>query len=359
MIRASEMVLPGHVDKFCDRVADSIVAECYAADPEAYCQVEVAVWNDEAWISGSTATRAPLRRPLEAIFKQVGREIGYVKGNVFDADCYRVHDTVCQLDLDPRNWTHHVNDQSIAVGWAGYDAAVGFLPPEHFLADCFRRALIRGCRGEELAGCGPDGKLLVRLRENSDSWVLEHVLVTLQQRKETPVVEVVAAVERVLADCYAALQRADPRWEARWGDVELSVNPNGPLIEGGSLGDNGQTGRKLVMDYYGPRIPIGGGAIHGKDLRNIDRVGARAAREAALEAVQQGARECKVVLCYAPGVDVPLDALYEIDSSRRISQKPREAFAHSALCDRWPIPPATCTGAGWDWRAPRTKKETS
>ena len=70
-------------------------------------------------------------------------------------------------------------------------------------------------------------------------------------------------------------------------------------------------------------------------------------------------RGAKVVLCYAPGVDVPLDALYEIDSSRRISQKPREAFAHSALCDRWPIPPATCTGAGWDWRAPQTQKETS
>ncbi|MDA9981403.1 hypothetical protein N9H39_01405 [Gammaproteobacteria bacterium] len=33
-------------------------------------------------------------------------------------------------------------------------------------------------------GQGPDGKLMVRLREQSDSWVLEHVLVTLQQQAE-------------------------------------------------------------------------------------------------------------------------------------------------------------------------------
>ena len=52
MIRFSEMVLPGHPDKFCDQVADAIVAECYRADPEAYCQVEVSCWGDEIWLTG-------------------------------------------------------------------------------------------------------------------------------------------------------------------------------------------------------------------------------------------------------------------------------------------------------------------
>ena len=50
------------------------------------------------------------------------------------------------------------------------------------------------------------------------------------------------------------------------------VNPNGPLVEAGSDGDNGQTGRKLVMDFYGPRVPIGGGALSGKHLTHIDRI---------------------------------------------------------------------------------------
>lgn len=43
------------------------------------------------------------------------------------------------------------------------------------------------------------------------------------------------------------------------------------------------------MDYYGPRVPIGGGALSGKHLSHIDRVGAYAAREAAVRAVQCGA----------------------------------------------------------------------
>ena len=42
-------------------------------------------------------------------------------------------------------------------------------------------------------------------------------------------------------------------------EVELLVNPNGPLSDAGSRKDNGQTGRKLVMDYYGPRVPLGAG----------------------------------------------------------------------------------------------------
>ena len=67
------------------------------------------------------------------------------------------------------------------------------------------------------------------------------------------------AVARVLEDTYVKLREEDPRWSAPWGEVELMLNPNGPMVEGGSDGDNGQTGRKLAMDFYGPRIPIGGG----------------------------------------------------------------------------------------------------
>ena len=89
------------------------------------------------------------------------------------------------------------------------------------------------------------------------------------------------------------------------------LNPNGPLLNGGSDGDNGQTGRKLVMDYYGPRIPIGGGALFGKDPTHIDRVGAKQAREMALGEVRSGAGESLVRLTYAPGVSEPIDIAVE------------------------------------------------
>ena len=62
MIRVSEMVLPGHPDKFCDQVADAIIAECVAIDADAYGQVEVSTWSDHVWLSGGICTRKPLRR---------------------------------------------------------------------------------------------------------------------------------------------------------------------------------------------------------------------------------------------------------------------------------------------------------
>jgi len=89
------------------------------------------------------------------------------------------------------------------------------------------------------------------------------------------------------------------------------VNPNGPLSDAGSRKDNGQTGRKLVMDYYGPRVPLGGGAIYGKDPMHVDRFGARRARELAVDAVKRGAGECLVRAVYAPNVPGPLDVQVE------------------------------------------------
>ena len=76
----------------------------------------------------------PLARNLADIVRATGRRIGYVAPNAIEADRYQVHDHVCQHREDPRTWTDHVNDQCIVIGWAGYDAKVAWLPPEHYLA---------------------------------------------------------------------------------------------------------------------------------------------------------------------------------------------------------------------------------
>ncbi len=335
MIRVSEAVLPGHPDKFCDQVADAIVAESYRVDPRAYCQVEVSVWSDQVWISGGLATREPFERPLDDIVREVGRAIGYVRGNAIDASRYQVTDTVCQFVRDPREWTNHVNDQSIVIGWAGYDAKTDYLSPEHFLADRFRGALFDSCREGELTGQGPDGKLLVRVRENPDAWCLESVVVSLQHLPALDVVELVARVGRVVRTSYEGLQTIDKRWVSDWDEVEVLINPNGPLISGGSDGDNGQTGRKLVMDYYGPRVPIGGGALFGKDLAHIDRAGAYETRRIALEVVKGGASECKVMVSYAPNLDEPIDVNFEIEGGGCPPASAREGLTHESMWREW------------------------
>ena len=334
MIRLSEAVLPGHPDRFSDQVADAIVAAAYAVDPRAYCQVEVSVWSDQVFLTGGLVTRAPLQEALPDIVRRVGLAIGYRPGSTLDATRYQVINSVCELRQDPRTWTDRVNDQCISHGWAGYDAKTGHLPPEHYLVQHLCAALAASCLQGVLQGEDPDGKLLVRVRESSDAWAFEQLLVTLQQREATRFSELVDGIRRVVEAAYGELQRHDPRWSTPFDDVALLIDPNGPLLNGGSDGDNGQTGRKLIVDYYGPRVPIGGGALAGKDFAHIDRAAAYAARAAAVHAIQTGAQACQVTLAYAPNVDAPLEVIY--DMPHRGERRPPTWFAHSAVRQRYP-----------------------
>ncbi len=325
MIRVSEAVLPGHPDKLCDFVAESVVQAALAADREAYAQIEVGLWCDQLWLSGGYAARDTQPLDVERIATEALDSIARAVNPGAPTEPWNVTNTVCRYDVDPTRWTRHVNDQSIVIGWAGYDAKLRYLPPEHFLALTIRDVLWDACCGGDLARCGPDGKLIVRIREDDDGFVLEHVLVTLEHPECLSVFALAERVNAVLARRYTELRRADARWVAKWPDVELLVNPNGPLSDAGSRKDNGQTGRKLVMDYYGPRIPLGGGAVYGKHPSHIDRFGARQARRLAVDAVRRGAGECLVRVAYAPNVPEPLDVHVEV--SRGDVRIPMEELA--------------------------------
>lgn len=345
MIRTAEAVLDGHPDKFCDILADAIIAEGYKADPGCYAQIEAGVWSDVIWLSGVMVTRKPIRTTVEQIVREVGNRIGYVEGNHIDAMKYRVFNEICFVRDDPEPYTAVIHDQSIVIGWAGYDKKTDFLPPEQFLVHSFRRDVMASLKSGPLAGQGPDGKLLVIVREHGGAFILEEVVVTLQQKEVFGLRELARSAEEVFAASYSRIREIDQRWAADWGSVRLQVNPNGELIAGGSDGDNGQTGRKLVMDHYGPRIPIGGGALAGKDFAHIDRLGSIAARIAAIAAVESGAVECKITLVYGPGRNKPLDVIYDIRGRGKILGK--EHFEYGAMKKRLPSP--ICSRGG---RAP-------
>ncbi len=83
---------------------------------------------------------------------------------------------------------------------------------------------------------------------------------------------------------------------------QLTVNGAGAFEVGGPEGDNGLSGKKLVVDAYGPRVPIGGGAWSGKDFYKADRAGGLHARRLAKFIVQAGlAAEATVTLQWCPG----------------------------------------------------------
>ena len=332
MIRFSEMVLPGHPDKFCDQVAEAVVAACAAADTEAYCQVEVGAWCDQVWISGGFTVGGGEGPAMADIVRETAAAVGY-RDPSGAPKVFRVLDATCRHRADPRDWSRKVNDQSVCSGWAGYDLLTRFHTPEHFLAHCFREALWTAIQAGQLRDQGPDGKLLVMMAEENGAWRLEQLLVTLQQSRDLSFLDFTGRVAAVLEEAYAAVRRRDPRWCAPWAAVNLAVNPNGPLLDAGPEGDNGQTGRKLAMDFYGPRIGLGGGALSGKHFTHIDRIGSCAAREAAVRAVRSGARSCRVQVAYAPNRPEPMEVAFELEGAGRPS--PRGFFQFDALREHY------------------------
>ena len=112
--------------------------------------------------------------------------------------------------------------------------------------------------------------------------------------------------------------------------ITIHCNPAGDWTQGGFDADAGLTGRKLVVDNYGPRVPIGGGAYSGKDPSKVDRSAAYMARHIAVkELKKQGLRECWVYLSYAIGEKEPLQATcsdghYNLDISKKYPVYPNE-----------------------------------
>ena len=86
---------------------------------------------------------------------------------------------------------------------------------------------------------------------------------------------------------------------------KLILNGAGEFAIGGPEGDNGLSGKKLVIDHYGPSVPIGGGALAGKDPHKVDKCGALRARQLGKKLVRGGVDEARVTLGWSPGDDAP------------------------------------------------------
>jgi S-adenosylmethionine synthetase len=308
MKRVSEVVLPGHVDALCDNIAEQLVVRLTVFRPETRAQVEASIWGDTLVLTGGVVGWGGCGNiDIEAVARQTMADVGYVAPNSCDASKMRIINLIKISELRDKDEEPLVADQCVSIGWAGYGAATNWLPPEHWLARRFAAALFESSRNGELNGHGPDGKVLVRLDESDAGWHLESVLASMVQLPGTSYIDFLGRLAGVLKREWQVVKASDPRWLGEWEDGDIRLNPHGPWVAGGPLCDNGQTGRKVVMNHYGPRVPVGGGALYGKDVRCVDRVAQSLAREAALQAVGESDAICEVVVSYGPGKDQPLD----------------------------------------------------
>jgi len=268
--KTAEFVSPKHPDKICDFIADSILDEYLKADPDARVAVEVMGGHGHITVSGEITSMAQV--DIDKIVQQI---VGIdFKVSIFAT---RQSPQIAQgVDIGG------AGDQGIMVGFACADTE-NFMPKEYELA----RNLC-----QEIYRTYPfDGKTQVTIDENGK---VKTVVVSFQNSKTPELLDLVKS--KIQAE-------------------EYLINPAGEWTIGGFDADSGLSGRKIIVDNYGPNVSVGGGSFSGKDYTKVDRSGAYMARKIAVDMLKEkGAKEVLVKLAYAIGKKDPVMATILIDN---------------------------------------------
>lgn len=276
--RTAESVSPKHPDKLCDQISDAILDAYFSEDPDARVAAETCGGHGVVFVTGEITSNAT-DVDVEKIVKRITGD-----------DKIEVHTKIVKQSPEIAQGvdTGGAGDQGIMIGYAT-DETPELLPLEVVLARRLNQYIY--------AKHPFDGKTQVTLNPVGE---LDSVVVSFQNVKKETLEDEVKAF---FSEKGFSLD-----------GVKLHLNPAGDWSQGGFEADTGLTGRKLIVDNYGPRIPIGGGCFSGKDPSKVDRSAAYMARRIAVDYLKaRKAHEVFVRLAYAIGVAEPLEATVIID----------------------------------------------
>ncbi|MCR5700486.1 MAG: methionine adenosyltransferase domain-containing protein [Candidatus Saccharibacteria bacterium] len=273
--RTAESVSPKHPDKLCDQISDAILDAYLSADPNARVAAEACGGHDVVFVTGEITSTADVDIP--GIVKRIA------------GDDIEVHTKIVKQspEIAAGVDTGGAGDQGIMIGYA-CDETPEMLPLEVVLARRLNQMIF--------AKYPYDGKTQVTIAPDG---TIDSIVASFQN---VPSAELEAMVREFIDE------------EGLKGKLELHINPAGDWNQGGFDADTGLTGRKLIVDNYGPRVAIGGGCYSGKDPSKVDRSAAYVARKIAVDYLRERkAHEVLVRLAYAIGHDQPLEKTVIID----------------------------------------------
>jgi S-adenosylmethionine synthetase len=311
-LRPAEWVFPGHPDKLADAVADALVLEAMKREDKAICAVEVAVHRDRVYLTGRIACEGSEQIDLVGTVRRVFESAGYGQRWRPAPHELRVEGNICLDTLLPgeADIRHLSDDQSITIGYANNLDSIGNIPPEQWLVRELSKELY-ALVNSPLELC-PDGKVLLVLAETCNAMRIHSVSASLLAPNHVSGIELQREVTQALRRLIA---KASPLLPTLLPEIpeHIVVNGGGNFLIGGPEGDNGLSGKKLLLDYYGPRVQIGGSALCGKDLFKPDRAGAYMARDIALSLIGPEVSEAKVSLVSYPGWTGPVVMAVQTD----------------------------------------------
>ena len=310
----SESVTEGHPDKLCDAVADAVLDDVLAHDPNARSAVEVATTTGLVLVLGEVTTTHYV--DIQDVVRRTVREIGYNDSRLgFDWETCGTMTAIKEQSPDIAMGVDHAlearegreedetgaGDQGMMFGYAT-DESDELMPMPILLAHRVARRLAEVRKDGTLPFLRPDGKSQVTVEYDADGRPCRAhtVLVSTQHDPEVDLTDLSAAVREHVVEAAIPGELLDA------GTRHL-VNPTGRFVIGGPMGDSGLSGRKIIVDTYGGMGRHGGGSFSGKDPTKVDRSGAYMARYVAKHIVAAGlARRCELQLAYAIGVAHPL-----------------------------------------------------
>ena len=277
MIRTAECVSPMHPDKMCDRISDTLLDIHLTHDPNSRVAIETCGGNGLVYVTGEVTSE----------YKITNQEIESVVKDITTDDSLKVITNINTQSPEIAQGvdTGGAGDQGIMIGYACNENDE-YLPDEYFLSRELNKHIFKIFPN--------DGKTQVTMNGNSLRVVVSFC--------KAPIEKLIKLTREYFEDF--------PQYHIE----ELHCNHAGDWNIGGFTADAGLTGRKLAVDNYGPRVPLGGGAFSGKDSTKVDRSAAYMARRIAVDILEERtAQEVMVQLAYAIGYNEPLQASAVVD----------------------------------------------
>lgn len=275
IVKTAEFVSAKHPDKLCDVIADAVLDAFLAQDKKSRVAVEVMGGHKHISVSGEITSTANVDIP-SVVRAALGPESAGYEVNVY---LVKQSPQIAQ-GVD----TGGAGDQGIMMGYATRETPT-YMPLEYHLA----RELCK----KIYAKFPFDGKTQITVEDGR----VRTALASFQNASKEELLKLIR--EFIPADEYLA-------------------NTTGDWDLGGFDADSGITGRKIVIDNYGPEIGVGGGAFSGKDYTKVDRSAAYMARYLAV-AILRSNPHVEVVrtkLAYAIGKSKPVMAVAEVDGTQ-------------------------------------------
>ena len=318
----SESVSEGHPDKVCDIVSDTVVDLFFSKFNESRVACETLTTTNKVVLAGEVRGPSISSEEIEQHVRNSIKEIGYEqdgfhheKLEFFNYLHEQSSDIAQGVDSSGNEKDEGAGDQGIMFGYACNETKELMPAPITYSHKILERLAEVRKSGKE-SGLGPDSKSQVSViyKDGIPQGISSIVISTQHDEKlnQDDVKNIVAPyVKEILP--------------AGWTCPEdkFYVNPTGRFVIGGPDGDDGLTGRKIIVDTYGGAAPHGGGAFSGKDPTKVDRSAAYVSRYLAKNIVASGLTDrCLIQLSYAIGLSQPLSIYINLfDENEKLASK--------------------------------------